>query len=152
MGVDTVVIAVDGENTELTDRLAQTTSDIAAPADADVALAQVYTEDEYDYARTRLDFGPNSEVTPDAIAERNADVRALADRLSADGLDTTAYGRLGAEGDTGERIVALTEEVDADLLVVGGRQRSPAGKALFGSRAQELMLNAPCPVTFVRAG
>ncbi|MFB6168706.1 MAG: universal stress protein [Haloferacaceae archaeon] len=151
MSVDTVVLAVAGENTDLTDRLAQTTGDIAAPADADVALVRVYTEAEYDQARTRLDFAPDSEATPDAIAERDASVRAVTDTLSADGLDASVHGRLAPDADTGERIVELTEAADADLLVVGGRQRSPAGKALFGSTAQELMLNAPCPVTFVRA-
>jgi len=151
MSLDTVVLVVDGENGDLTERLAATTSDIAGPADADVALVQVYTEEAYEQARTNLDFDPDSEATPDAIAERHTAVRALVDALSADGLETRTHGRLADESDEGERIVALTEEVDADLLVVGGRRRSPAGKAIFGSTAQELMLNAPCPVTFVRA-
>ncbi|PSP66736.1 universal stress protein, partial [Halobacteriales archaeon QH_6_68_27] len=46
--------------------------------------------------------------------------------------------------------VGLAAETDADLVVVGGRKRSPAGKAVFGSTAQEVMLESPCPVTFVR--
>jgi nucleotide-binding universal stress UspA family protein len=47
-------------------------------------------------------------------------------------------------------VVALAEELDADLVIVGGRTRSPAGKAVFGSTAQEILLESPCPVTFVR--
>ena len=42
-------------------------------------------------------------------------------------------------------------DVAADLVIVGGRRRSPTGKAVFGSTAQEVMLEAPCPVMFVRS-
>jgi len=44
----------------------------------------------------------------------------------------------------------LAAEVDADLVVVSGRKRTPTGKAVFGSTAQTVLLDAPCPVTFVR--
>jgi len=57
---------------------------------------------------------------------------------------------LGALGDRADRIVREAGDWSADLVVVGGRKRSPAGKAVFGSVAQEVMMNAPCPVTFVR--
>jgi nucleotide-binding universal stress UspA family protein len=57
----------------------------------------------------------------------------------------------GAVGKRGEEIVALAEDIDADLVIVGGSKRSPAGKAVFGSTAQKVMLDSPCPVTYVRA-
>lgn len=150
MSIETVVLAVDSEDTELTERLATTTGDIAQPADATVALAHLYTEAEYRETRARLNFDPDSEVTPDVLAERNVRVREFADALATTDLDVTAHGRICDDASKGERLTDLAEEIDADLLVVGERGRSPAGKAIFGSTAQEVMLNAPCPVTFVR--
>jgi nucleotide-binding universal stress UspA family protein len=52
-------------------------------------------------------------------------------------------------GDPGTEIVAAAEERDARYLVVGGRQRSPTGKALFGSVAQKVILGSPVPVLSV---
>ncbi|MDX1746824.1 MAG: universal stress protein, partial [Halobacteriales archaeon] len=56
----------------------------------------------------------------------------------------------GAVGERGETVVEIATEVGADRIVIGGRSRSPTGKAVFGSTAQEILLSAPCPVTFVR--
>jgi nucleotide-binding universal stress UspA family protein len=41
-------------------------------------------------------------------------------------------------------------EVDADLVVVGARKRTPVGKAVFGSVTQSVVLDSPVPVTVVR--
>jgi len=51
-----------------------------------------------------------------------------------------------SSGDPADAIIEVSEEVDADLIVVGGRKRSPAGKALFGSVTQTVILNGGRPV------
>jgi nucleotide-binding universal stress UspA family protein len=48
-----------------------------------------------------------------------------------------------------EGILELTADVDADAIVMSGRKRSPAGKALFGSVTQSVILDATVPVTVV---
>lgn len=53
----------------------------------------------------------------------------------------------GAAGDTAETVIRIAEEIDADGVFVGGPKRSPAGKAIFGSTTQEIILNAARPVT-----
>jgi nucleotide-binding universal stress UspA family protein len=151
MSVKTIVLAAGGGNGDLVDRLAATATDIADPADAEIILAHVFSDAEYDEARDRLNLSQDSEVTPSAIAQRKTDVRDLVDRLTESGLNVTTYGRLAGGASRGERLAEIAEEVDADMVVVGGRDRSPAGKALFGSTSQDVLLEAACPVTFVRA-
>jgi nucleotide-binding universal stress UspA family protein len=41
---------------------------------------------------------------------------------------------------------------DADLLVVGLHQRSPLGRLLRGSTAEELLCELPCPLLAVPDG
>ena len=50
-------------------------------------------------------------------------------------------------GDTAEDIISVADEEDVDLIVLGGRKRSPAGKVLFGSVSQAVLLNTDRPVT-----
>jgi nucleotide-binding universal stress UspA family protein len=49
-------------------------------------------------------------------------------------------------GDPAESIVQHAEELDADAVCVAGRKRSPAGKMLFGSVSQSVILNTDRPV------
>ncbi|MFW6081268.1 MAG: universal stress protein [Desulfosalsimonas sp.] len=49
-----------------------------------------------------------------------------------------------------EDLVAYAGEHKIDEIVIGIRKRSRMGKLLFGSTAQYLILNAPCPVLTVK--
>jgi nucleotide-binding universal stress UspA family protein len=49
-------------------------------------------------------------------------------------------------GDPAEQILRAADEIDADLIVLGGRKRSPLGSLLFGSVSQAVMLDATRPV------
>jgi nucleotide-binding universal stress UspA family protein len=151
MSLETIVLAADGEDEDLADRLAATAADIANPSNAKIVLAHVFDDEEYETARSRLNFTDDSEVTPSVIAERKASVRDLSDTLADSDIEVTASGRLSNGTSRGRRLAELADEVDADMVVLGGRGRSPTGKALFGSTVQDVMLESSCPVTFVRA-
>jgi nucleotide-binding universal stress UspA family protein len=50
-----------------------------------------------------------------------------------------------------EEINALVDSLQASVLIIGLRKRSPVGKLIMGSVAQELLLTASCPVLAVKA-
>jgi nucleotide-binding universal stress UspA family protein len=54
--------------------------------------------------------------------------------------------------DPAEDLVNVADELDADMIVIGLRRRSPVGKLILGSNAQRVLLDAPCPVLAVKAG
>jgi nucleotide-binding universal stress UspA family protein len=49
-----------------------------------------------------------------------------------------------------EDLLQCARDEDVDLLVIGIRRRSPVGKLLLGSIAQDIILRADCPVLCVK--
>ncbi|SEO27738.1 Universal stress protein family protein [Halogranum amylolyticum] len=87
-------------------------------------------------------------------ATSSADVRDGEDALNAVGA------RLGATADVethqfvrenspAEDIVGYAEQIDADEIVLGVRKRNPTSKVVFGSVAQDILLNANRPMVVV---
>ncbi|MFB6183769.1 MAG: universal stress protein [Haloarculaceae archaeon] len=83
---------------------------------------------------------------PDAMRrpDRVETVRDARDVLEDDGYDVDI---VEASTPPAKGILELSEDVDADLIVMGGRKRSPTGKALFGSVTQSVILDSDVPVT-----
>lgn len=51
-----------------------------------------------------------------------------------------------------EDLLQVAKDENAGLLVIGIRRRSPVGKLVLGSNAQDILLQADCAVLAVKAG
>lgn len=77
-------------------------------------------------------------------ATRVQSVRRAVETLDAAGIE---HNVVEDSGEVAGDILDVAEDIDADLIVLGGRKRSPAGKLLFGSVTQDVLLNSDRPVT-----
>jgi len=147
--MNTILVAIGESDESRLDQLLDEAIAVAGPTEATVVLGHVFTPKAYHRALENLSFDVSAaDVTPDDVAERYSVIREAARTLADHDIDTEIRGSLGADGDA---VVDLAERVAADRIIIGGRRRSPTGKAVFGSTAQAILLSAPCPVTFVRA-
>lgn len=80
-----------------------------------------------------------------------AEGASLEARLREQGID--AKFRLLEESDASpaEQFLSVAQKLDASLIVIGIRRRSPVGKLVLGSGSQEILLRAECPVLAVKA-
>ncbi len=85
------------------------------------------------------------------VDERYADddqLAALAIELGGAGVEVDVRRSMGA--DVGDQVLQVAGDVDADLVVIGLRRRTPVGKLLMGSVAQRILLGAECAVLAVK--
>jgi nucleotide-binding universal stress UspA family protein len=85
----------------------------------------------------------------DAI-ESEAQLQEVKSELASHGVEHDVR-QLVRGMDPAEDLVNVAGEVDAELIVIGLRRRSPVGKLILGSNAQRVLLDAPCPVLAVKA-
>lgn len=146
MAIETILLAIGAGDDKRAEALAAAVAEVAEPTGATVVLAHVFDPDGFEDVEDRLSEG-GEQLSPDEVADRHRTVRDIAELLRTDGIRPEIRGAVGERSET---VISLAEEVGADRIVIGGRSRSPTGKAVFGSTAQEILLSAPCPVTFVR--
>lgn len=79
-----------------------------------------------------------------------ADLAAAGERLDATGVPYEIRRHADDGHGAAEELVAIAEEVGAELMVIGVRRRSPVGKLILGTQAQRILLDAPCPVLAVK--
>ena len=82
-----------------------------------------------------------------ASQEQLATVR---DRLDASGVTYEIEQKFQGD-DPASQLVDLADQLQASLIVIGIRRRTPTGKLLTGSQAQRILLDAHCPVLAVKA-
>jgi nucleotide-binding universal stress UspA family protein len=112
---ETLLVALDGS--EFSDALVPYADAIASATGAEVVLMRVIDEE--------------------VGAEAHLD--ASSERLRATGIDTVRQEV--REGDPGEALVATSEELDADLVLLATHGRGGLGRALLGSVTDHVSRN-----------
>lgn len=74
-----------------------------------------------------------------------AQVEAAAQGLRDEGYEVRSTVQVSTIG-LGAELARIADNAGADLIVIGLAKRSRVGKALLGSDAQTVMMNATCPV------
>lgn len=74
----------------------------------------------------------------------------LESELSASGVEHEIHEYVRDQSPA-QDLAEAVRDFDAELLVIGYRRRTATGKALLGSHAQEVLMNATVPVLAVMA-
>lgn len=142
--LDTIVLAIGPRDDDRLDRLARVVRQVAKPTDVTVILTHVFSKKQFDEVAEELDYPKATEEDVDVVLERHQSIRHLEELFDE-------HDVRGVVGTVAESTNKIAETNDADRIVISGGDRSPAGKAIFGSTAQNVLLGSPCPVTYVRS-
>lgn len=106
--------------------------------------------DKVDAVSELADAGASVRVTLVHVYDGDGaveDVPAVADGLELlgdAGIETSVHDPRDESPRRG--VVDAAADLDADVICIGGRQRSPAGKLQMKTGAQQIVLRAGCPV------
>lgn len=93
--------------------------------------------------------GGSKESSAEVIAYREA-LEEVEGLLQGEGVDHEVV-ELVLGNTPAEDLLEVADQQQADLIVIGLRRRSPVGKLILGSNAQDVLLQADCPVLAVKA-
>ena len=85
----------------------------------------------------------------DSMKDADQELDILKTEFDNEGIPCEKH-LLVSDLEPGERLVEYAREIEADKIFIGVKRRSKVGKLIFGSAAQYVILEAPCPVITVK--
>lgn len=138
----TIVAAVDRSNQAIA--VVEESVQLAEAFGDDLHVVHVLGQSEFlELERTSVD-DTGQPVPMDEIRNVAREIAGEAAEGVADGAES-----VGLVGRAADEIVRYANDQDARYVVIGGRKRSPVGKAVFGSVTQDVLLEANRPVVTV---
>lgn len=135
------VLLVATHHRPWTERVAETLVEVDG-AEAEVALLHVFSEEGLEETVANLDI--EGEPDLDQLARRKDDVKAGIDVLEAAGVPYTVHGV--EHENQAEAMLAIADDLAIARIYIYSRRRSPAGKAIFGSALQDVIIGSTVPV------
>ncbi|MDS0279833.1 universal stress protein [Halomicroarcula sp. S1AR25-4] len=119
--------------------------EFAVGAETALAVVALATPEEYDEAASTLEAIGDAEHTSydegavlEAVSGATAD---LAAEILGDTVEYEVSPLVEDERDQANAILGAAERTGCDHVFVPGYKRSPTGKAVFGDRTQQVLLN-----------
>lgn len=140
--IENILIAVENSRDRMVSVI-EHAAEIADALSARVTLFHVYEDGEFEEV---LDLHNLDSGDPSEMAKDNAMVEEAAEILRDAGVRFTVEA---STGNPNEEIVAFVAANEIEHVFLGGRDRSPAGKAILGSVSQTVILNTDVPCTVV---
>lgn len=137
------VLAVVDDRESGNELLAEVGS-VASGTDSEVIVVSLITESEYHEDITTLQqIGEIEQTSYDESPRRFAQNLAstLAKETLGDDVQYRIIGDLVESDEQADRILSIADDHGCDHIFLTGKRRSPTGKALFGDRAQKVLLN-----------
>jgi nucleotide-binding universal stress UspA family protein len=132
------------ENTDRDRELLQRARTFAIGAEIDLVVVALATSDEYNEVEQTLDEIGRAEHTSydeDAVLEGLfGDIDDLAHNVLGDAVDYDLRPVVADTSDQATSIVDIARNTDCDHVFLAGVRRSPTKKAIFGDRAQQVIL------------
>lgn len=146
MMLDTLLVALGDTDR---DRIENFADEIERLAGEETTVILFHAFESEEYLSLAKDVGLNTYSSDAAIvlSQRYAPISELRKALPDD-VDVRVHGT--STDDVADAIIRAGRQLDADQLLLGGRRRTPIGKATFGSTAQRVLLRADRPVTVIR--
>lgn len=92
--------------------------------------------------------GAGVDEDEDVVAS-DRDLEIIDEELSKEGITYSIHNFVRGNAPA-EDIVQAARDLGGELIVIGLRQRTSAGKFLLGSNAHDILMTAPCPVLTIR--
>jgi nucleotide-binding universal stress UspA family protein len=141
--LETIAVGTDGSDTA--SKAVEFAMDLAEKYGARLVVASSYEPVSEDRLRKEQTDAPQDiQWSINPSEDVDSTLRAVEEQAKERGLKTTSEAR---EGDPADVLVAIAEDQDADLLVVGNKGMQ---RRILGSVPNSVSHKAPCSVVIVK--